>query len=300
MCIRDSPITVTLIEPKVELTFDQLLNAVRQVTGLVATPTLLIADGLNPKYRPLLVRYEVPFIYKDESIFAPELALKFSRLRSYRDRSRIEGLVAGDELHPLSVKLLAAYLSRHIQGRTTLQSLHWNLGQAGATLSLAKLSQVVSELVRLEYARAIGSGPKKEFALAEPAQVWTMLLTARMAPSMRVVHDYYWPNNTEDFVLSGESALAEYSDLASPTAKTIATTPEGFRKMRVDHTPVGDFGGPGIFIQIWKENPKVFSFNGILNPIELYFSMKNNLDERVQSSLEYMLSKYGFSLPEGK
>src|SRR3989344_4479158 len=106
---------VTLVRPKEELTFDQLLNVYRQVSAKTGPKTLLVADHLSPKFRPLLVKFRIPFVFKDESIFAPELALMFKRLRPFESDQRTEGspvpVAVREELHPLSTKLLAAYFS---------------------------------------------------------------------------------------------------------------------------------------------------------------------------------------------
>lgn len=102
------------------------------------------------------------------------------------------------------------------------------------------------------------------------------------------------------YVLARESALSEFSDLNAPKALTIATTPTVNREMRSNAIPYGDFGGPGVYIQVWKEDPRLFAIDNNINPIELYLSMRDNPDERIQIALQAMLSRYELPLMEEK
>jgi len=289
---------IFLIQPKEDLAFDQLLNVYKQVSARTGPHTLLVADTLNPKHRPLLVKFQVPFVYRDESIFAPSLALMFNRLRPYELPERMEGRELKTELRPFSLKLASAYLTRQLPREFTLRLLHQRLVKAGASLSLAKLSSVVTELVQNGFVDAVGAGPTKSFRFGEPKKVWDALCSARLSPFMRVVHDHYLPPGKKDYVAAGETALAGYSELAEPSVRTIATQPAILRQMKSKGVPFGDFGGLGVYIEVWKQDPRLFSMAGKLNPIELYISMREHADERVQSALETMLSKYGL-IPKG-
>ncbi|MBI2607185.1 MAG: hypothetical protein HYW49_14005 [Deltaproteobacteria bacterium] len=296
--LRDDQPAVTLVRPKEELAFDQLLNVYRQVSAKTGPRTLLIADRLNPKFRPLLVKFRVPFVFKAESIFAPELALMFKRLRPFENDPRPGGSPVKEKLHPLSTKLLAAYLSNQLPRQITLRELHQTLTKAGAAVSPAKLSLVLRELVHADFVETVGKGPRKAFLFAEQKTVWGALASAQLAPFMRVVRDHYLPPNDHDFVLAGESALTDFSDLNAPAALTIATTPAIYRQMRSNAVPHGDFDGPGVYIQVWKEDPRIFAIEHKINPIELYLSMREHPDERVQLALQRMLLKYGLTLME--
>jgi hypothetical protein len=94
-------------------------------------------------------------------------------------------------------------------------------------------------------------------------------------------------------VLAGESALAEYSDLASPKNPTIAVTIKTYRKL-LEKVSAKELQKE-TYVQVWKEDPKLFAIKGNLNPIELYISMRDHADERVQLALKSMLKKYGLS-----
>jgi hypothetical protein len=222
----------------------------------------------------------------------------FKRLRSFENERRPEGSPVRAELHPLSTKLLAAYLSKQLPQQIPLRELHKTLIKAGATVSPAKLSLVLSELVHADFMKTVGKGPHKEFVFADQKTVWNALAEAEFSPFMRVMYDHYLPPKNDTYILAGESALADFSDLNAPAALTIATTPAVYRQVRAEGVPYGDFGGPGVYIQVWKEDPRIFSLEGKINPIELYLSMREHADERIQIALQKMLSKYGLTLME--
>ena len=289
---------LTLIHPKAGLSFDQLLNVYRQVEQKTGPYTLLIADDINPKHRPLLVRSGVQFVYRDESIFAPSLAVMFKKLRAYKHKD-LKGEIIKRPLHPLSLKLLAAHLTRQLPREIGLQNLLTLLKKHGAKISLSKLSLVMNELVQFGVTTTLGNGPKKKFVFSEPSAIWTSLNEGTVAPFMKTVALPHFKKSGTDYMLAGESALAEYSDLASPKIPTVAMTMEGYRKLA---TPSAgqDLAQSGAYVQVWKENPKLFSIKGKLNPVELYFSMREHTDERVQLALKTMLAEYDLAPMEGR
>jgi hypothetical protein len=291
---------ITLVRPRARLTFDQLINVYRQICAKTGPNTLLVADEVSPKFRPLLVKFLIPFVFKDESIFAPELALMFRRMKNFAANESRAGasfsVPVKEELHPLGTKLLAAFLSGQLPRQIKLRELHRTLIGSGAKVSPAKLSAVLNELVNFELAETLGKGPRKAFVFVESKIAWAALPSIRLAPFMRTVHDHFLPEHESDFVLAGESALARYSSLNKPAALTIATTPAVHRQMRSTAVPHDDYSGPGVLIQIWREDPRAFCLGRNLNPIELYFSMREHSDERVQTALQQMLSQYELPL----
>ncbi len=291
-------LTITLIRPKEDLAFDQLLNVYRQVSAKIGLRTLLIADNLNPKFRPLLVKFRIPFVFKDQSIYAPELALVFKSLKSFGKEPSPKSSPIRGTIHPLSVKLVAAYLTNQIENEITLRELHRILLQRGAIVSTAKLSLVLNDLVQANILESVGKGPRKSFHFGDSKNIWRTLASTQISPFMRVLHGHYLPLDKRNYVLAGESALAKLSSLNEPKTMTIATTPSIYREMRSNSIAHDDISGPGVYIQVWKEDPRLFSLVSKINPIELYLSMRGDPDERIQIALQEMLSKYRLPLIE--
>ena len=81
---------VHFLYPKETLPFEQLMRVHEALTKRLEDHILVIADKLPAKHRPLLVKFRIPFIYKDESIFAPELGIKFGKLKKLKAEPKLE------------------------------------------------------------------------------------------------------------------------------------------------------------------------------------------------------------------
>jgi len=287
--IGNERMEMTLIRPKERLSFDQLMNVYRQVSNKTGPNTLLIADDLNPKHRPLLVKFGIPFVFRSESIFAPNLALVFKRLQSL-NRQAPRTRVINENLHPLALKLLAGFLLGKLPEAISLQLLIDKLSKNSFAPSRATLSDVMNALAETDFVKISGAGPQKRFHFPKRQETWAALKTAKLAPFMKVIRGEYDLPKKSYYVLSGESALSEYSELASPKIPTIAISSKKQSQLSLSKSP-HEMPSSGLFVQIWKTDPKLFSIDGRLNPIELYFSMREHPDERVQSALQMMLSE---------
>lgn len=291
------PAPLFLMRPKAKLEFEHLTRIYRELAEKVSAPLLLIADEIPPKHRPLLVKFRIPFIYKDESVFAPDLGLKISRLNTLRIAPRLEVRHKAESLSPFALKILAGLLTNQLPPAFSLKALHDLLGKRRFVVSLAKLSPILNELAQHELLCTQGAGPRKTYLKAVPQDTWKRLLELRPAPFFREVQVNYIPRKENTYAIAGESALAHYSNLAEPKSATIAMTPGTYRAIyeRAKNTiSYGDFGNPNI-VQIWKENPLLFSIDGVLNPVELYLSMREHPDERVQIELDQLLAPYKLS-----
>lgn len=289
-----------LAQPEPEIAFEQLMRIYRQLTERFKAPVLIIADQLPSKHRPLLVKFNIAFIYKNESVYAPELGLKFGRLKSFEEHRAIRVENKKEAVTPFSLKLVAGLLTYQIEAEFTLKSLYDEIQRKGVDVSTAKLSLTLKELVENGLLLAGGAGPTRRFANAAVQKTWEKILTLPLAPFFREVQTNYVPKNRETFCLGGETALAQYSNLAAGTTATIAMSVKEFRKSyegKKGQIPFGDVYAPST-IQIWKEPPHLFALNGVMNPIELFFSMRSHPDERVQMALDEMLKPYGLTRKE--
>ena len=88
--------------------------------------------------------------------------------------------------------------------------------------------------------------------------------------------------------------LSKLSTLSEPKKQYYAVTkPEFDLIAKLDRTKNnGDFGDPVIYFGVYKEKPRLFSVNGCLNPVELYLTLRNHPDDRVQQELLVMLRQH--------
>lgn len=286
-----------LAVPKENITLEHLTRIYRQLAEKLDAHIIVIADHMPPKHRPLLVKYRIPFIYKDESIFVPELGLKFGKLKKFEPKLKFDLENKKETLTPFALKIVAGLLTNKIPQEFTHKFLHQKLSEQ-TKLSSSKLNPTLNELAANGFLLIHGSGPTKTYTKNENQKIWETALTTSFAPFFREVQTNYIPNDRSAYSIAGETALAQYSNLASPKQTTIAMTAGEFRNVyqgkRKDTIPFGDFDKPSV-VQIWKEDPHLFSSDGVMNPIEVFFSMQNHPDDRVQIALDEMLNTYGLT-----
>lgn len=290
---------VHFLYPKATLPFEQLMRVHEALTKKLEGHILVIADKLPAKHRPLLVKFRIPFIYKDESIFAPELGIKFGKLKKLKAEPKLEVDEKTQALTPFGLKIMAGILTDQLPKEFTLKILFNVFQKKKAKLSLSKLSETLSELAANSLLIPHGSGPQKSYS-SNSGTLWTTLLGIELSPLFREVQANYVPKNRRDYIIAGESALSHYSNLAEPKQATIAMTASDFRRVYQQEKstiPYGDFGSPST-VQVWKSDTRLFANDGAMNPIELYFSLRTNEDERVQMSLDEMLQRYGLKRKE--
>ncbi len=282
-------VKVYLVKPIKELAFEQITNILEQIGKRLGDTTLLIADDINPRFRSLFVKNNVPFVYKNKSIFAPMLGLK---LFDYKKPKEVRNEDIDNEISPFELKLLAGYLTGFIvQEGFNLKQLGEILDYNNYKCAKSKLSQAVKQLVNLSYLDVKGSGPNRLVRFKDRAKVWEQLKDQKVKRFHKMVKGYYMDNINH--IVSGETALAHYSDLARPKMKYIALTNKELKAIEDNGTLVGDFGDPLYMFDVFKEPASLFAVdNKYLNPIELYFLLRDENDERVQLSIEQMLSKY--------
>ncbi len=284
---------IYLVRPQKALPFDQLTNILLQIEKRLGGIVLLVADELNPKYRSLFVKNNIPFIYKDKSLFAPMLGIK---LFDYKIPKAIKSKTIDLELTAFELKLLAGYLTGFIvREGFNLNQLEMILKNNQFQCSKSKLSQAINHLIKLNYVDVTGSGPNRLVTFKDRKEVWEELKSMSSKRFSKTVEGYYMIEG--DFIFSGETALAHYSDLADSKVKHIAITNKELIEIERRGVPARDFGRPAYIFDVLKEPPHLFAKDDkYLNPVELYFLLRSHSDERVQMALEQMLKNVGLKI----
>lgn len=283
---------IYFVVPKIELELEHLIRLFRVLAEKLKVEPLISADNLPPKHRPLLVRFNVPFIYKDQSIFAPELGLKFADIRALTKAFKKTAVTVSQDLSPFATKLIAGILTNNIPGSFSLKALHEMLDKKGWCGSLSKLSMTVTELANQNMIIPQGLGPTKSFVRA--VGLWEKFQNVSVAPLYRKLLTEYIPKDMENYVYSGERALSNFSSLAKPEKTEIAMTMAAYKQVYSNSAnlrPAGDFGF-NVVVQLWKTDPRLFMFDHCLNPLELFLTLKSHPDERIQLSIDEMLNRY--------
>ncbi|MBF0106762.1 MAG: hypothetical protein HQM16_15730 [Deltaproteobacteria bacterium] len=130
------------------------------------------------------------------------------------------------------------------------------------------------------------------------AQTWEELRHREIKPFFKTIEASFRLRQKK-YILSGETALANFSDLSSPEQDHIAISSKEFAALEQDQKKE-DANQKKIVFEIFKEAPHLFAIDGYLNPVEIYLTLKNYPDERGQLSLKQMLKKFQLSVIEKK
>jgi hypothetical protein len=199
-----------------------------------------------------------------------------------------------EALTPFALKIVTGILTNQLPKEFNLKILNEKLLKLGGIFSSSKLSLALNELAHHQLLMASGAGPTRLFIQFEAQKTWERLLALPLAPFFREVNTNYIPKDQSLFCVAGENALAHFSNLAEPTTPTVAMNIKDFRQIYQEaksKIPTEDFGKPCV-VQIWKERPQLFAIDGFLNPIDIFFSMRQHHDERVQMALDEMMKSY--------
>lgn len=235
---------------------------------------LIIAD-LAAKQRQRFVAAGIPFVVPGQHVYLPGLGADM------RERTR-KAPQPRERLRPAAQAVLV-WLLLDGPGEHTTNDLVDQLGYERMTLSRS--------IGELEAAGAILPGKTrrpKSFRLAgEPPVVWTAMLPRLKNPVARSVSVSEGGRFLADAPLAGHSALAEYSDIAAPSAETRAISNRAFGELEL--TVTEDDEDRALSLERWTYDPRALSSAETVDPLSLYLTLRDDPDERVQKALARML-----------
>lgn len=285
---------IYLIVPKMELAFKQVVIVVDQVRKHYGGLPLLVADDLDPRFRSLFVKKRIPYIYKNQSLYFPELGLK---ILDFKKSTRKASQIVSSSLGAFELKLLSGYLTGFFEDAYyNLNDILAVLGGYNYRCSKTKLSATVNKLLSSGYLEAHGAGPNRKVQFQDRDEVWANALESAVGPFLTTYETTLAIDDSEA-ILSHESALAGYSNLASPKKPRFALSRSRYRKLESQSIASRE---RTVVVDVFKEPPELFAIDQrFLNPVELFFQMRTLGDERIQLSLEEMLTTYHLHYPKG-
>lgn len=96
----------------------------------------------------------------------------------------------------------------------------------------------------------------------------------------------------EEVPIAGESALSKRSMLNPPRIQTHAVFKGAvnsgvYAEVNPDMEMMNDY----ICLEEWKYSPELFARDGLVDPISLFCTLKDNMDERIEEELERMMEE---------
>lgn len=236
-------------------------------------------DGLSRYQRDSFIKHKIPFVADNTQMYLPFLGVAIQN--TFRKKKE----VSINKMMPIT-QCLFLYLLYACDGKSVIKkdaAEFLNVTKTSITRAsdqLEKMGLINQKISGKEcYIRTVDSGYdlflKAEKYLINPIQ--TTLTTEKK--------DFQ-----NEAVIAGETALANYSMLNPPKVGSLAINKALYKKYKPEQIDERwEDKKILVKLELWKYDPRLFSKNGIADPISLYMTMKTTKDERIEEALEKMM-----------
>jgi len=249
------------------------------VRAAVDAIVVFVAPALSPHRRARLIRHGVAFVVPGNQLYIPDLAIDLREHFRARRQRRVRGL------SPAAQAVLFHRLFRLDEAATTASLIATPL-----RYSAMSIGRAFDELVDTGLAHTERRG--KERHLRFKAEGRPLFETARelLRSPVRTEKFVWHMSDVGTLKRSGETALAELTELSPPPLRTFAVAASDWKRTADDY---------GIFetdpdeaqciVETWTYDPAGLSGTPIVDPLSLYAQFRGHRDERVSMEAERLL-----------
>lgn len=240
---------------------------------------IYVTTALASYERRRLITQGVAFIVPGNQMFLPPLGVD---LREYF-RQRPDP--ASNALSPATQALLFTALLRPWEDEVHPDRLNERFGYTPMTVSRA-----ARELQAAGLAKVFAVGREKWLRFDQgPKDIWQRAQSWLRTPVRRSVWALHAVDPIDDAPLTGLSALAAQSALADPAYRERAISSERWKQAQHKDLLVLHAPEPGATRwQIWRYDPTRLAEDGLVDPLSLMVSLREDTDDRVQQAVEQL------------
>ncbi|WP_296615618.1 hypothetical protein [Sphingomonas sp.] len=255
-------------------------------TELGAKVVLLLLDHVSTAIRRQMIERHIGFIAPGAQLYIPEALVDF------RERTRRPRATPGDHLSPTAQLLVIATLLGDDLSQANQTALAERYG-----VSIMSVSRALDELEASGLAKPQTAGRDRHLHLIlGGAELWRAVEPRLQSPvrKVRTVRGVL-PNDVAP--LAGESALAHYTMLAEPRIAQRALAAARWKTVQsVFALKVGfDFDdSEQIELETWRYDPSTLARAGVVDPLSLYLSARDDPDERIAQAAQQLLESIGW------
>ena len=260
------------VYPKEELeTVSSVKKHLDRIARTGEAPTVLVPDRLTYRQKEYLLREHVPFIVDRKQIYLPFMALYL------QERGDGEKIDTSDMLP--SAQLLLLYYIYHGCGELLTSEASQKLGFTPTSISRA--SRQLQELGIIQTEKR---GVQKVICSdRSPEELFNIARGSMCNPVKRRI---FVPKSEikETLLMSGYSALSEYSMMNPPITECFATDTVavwdkiGSNRLESDNDQCA--------VELWRYDPKKLSKGNCVDRLSLVLALSDDRDERVEKAIE--------------
>ncbi|WP_298855942.1 hypothetical protein [uncultured Aquimonas sp.] len=267
-------------EPPAPLVLSKQLAQLAERLGTTPERTCLVAEQLPAYLRRRLVELRQTFVIPGRQLFWPSLG---SAETVQRPRRLKPEPVA--QFSPVAQQLLLALLLGRLPQANTVRLAAQALGYAEMSLSRA-----VKELEATRMIETRTRGKSRGFALQDSAQAtWERAQPLLRSPVLRAICVREESLPTGGLALAGETALAEFSNLAAPSTTVYAACSRHWQRDVPNAIEVPLYDEGCCWVQLWRYAPEPLAERGLVDPLSLQLSLRDEHDVRVQIALDELM-----------
>jgi hypothetical protein len=240
---------------------------------------IYVRERITTYNRKRLIEHKVPFIVPGNQLYLPMLAMD---IREHLKKLRSKTTYLGPAAQALLIHLL---LNEPDQVPITPSVIAPRL-----RCTVMTASRAFDELESFGIGEILMQGRRRCLKITNRRDEWKKAMPFLRSPVVSS-YDVTLTKKIGLEPISGFSGLAHYSNLAEPTQKTIAMDSENWRGLKKQGRVV-ELAYPepeSIKIEVWRYNPDLFAKEGVTDPLSVFLSLRNETDERVESSLGEMM-----------
>lgn len=250
-----------------------------QISAQYGMPVAFAFDNVSRLQRDSLINQNIPFISESGQLYLPFLGI------ALQNRFYNSTIVLAQKMMPVT-QALFLYMLYNNDAKPLIKKVAAE--KIGVTqMSITRASEQLSAMGLVTQERK----GKETFMLATASgsQWYEMAKSYLISPIQRTITTprEKWYSSCP---LSGESALANQTLLNNPKieVRAVLKSKVDIKKMQSVDTRWESYKDV-VLLELWKYDPGLFAKNGIVDPISLAKCYENNVDERIEASIEEYL-----------
>lgn len=263
--------------PKTELEQIEVLKKhIARIQKNENLPVVLMLNELSYRQKEYLLREKIPFIVDGKQIYLPFMSVYLQERCDAEKQPR-------EDLLPSAQLLLLHFI---YGGTKELPSSQAAKDLKLTATSISRASRQLEEMGLLQIKKA---GVQKILLSEDPPEVLFQKAQEKLLnPVKRTV---YVPKEyiEADMMVSGYSALAEYSMLSAPAVECYAT--DKISQWKNVMTNRLQDSKTQVAVEMWRYDPRILATGHSVDALSLVLALKDDTDERVEQAVEELLSE---------
>jgi hypothetical protein len=296
--LLDTPCLLMVARDKVEQTPAIIRKQMLQVQAKWDGEVIYLCTSVSAYNRKRLIEQKVPFVVPGNQMYLPMLGIDL------REHFRQVRVVAPNNFSP-STQTVVLHELVHGPGKDYTSSrlaklypnlekkLYPNSDKKNKGYKVMTFTRAFDELESLGMVEVVADGRERLLNFHVGKKVlWEKSREFMRSPIKRRI--YIQPvKEPWAGVLAGLTALGHYTLLAPPPIPVYALCVNDWKALKLLNAVV-ELPAPepqSYEIEIWNYSPLLFQEDNVVDRFSLFLSLRDNVDERVQSALEKMMEE---------